>query len=93
MKVYGCMKVASEISLRTMIRSVFALGRIDHVHFSPPCKGFSTANRNETISDNDRVNNDLSLLIIDVIRKTSCATAVFENVLGMWRRKNVHYTT
>ena len=68
-----------------------ALGKIDHVHFSPPCKGFSTANRNEVSTDKDRTNNDLSLLIIDVLRKTSCATAVFENVVGMWRRKNVHY--
>lgn len=68
-----------------------ALGRIDHVHFSPPCKGFSTANRNQTMTDKDKENNDLSLLIIDIIRKTSCDTAIFENVEGMWRDKNIDY--
>ena len=68
-----------------------ALGRIDHVHFSPPCKGFSTANRNQTMTDKDKENNDLSLLIIEIIRKTSCDTAIFENVEGMWRDKNIDY--
>ncbi len=68
-----------------------ALGRIDHVHFSPPCKGFSTANRNQTMTDKDKENNDLSLLILDIIRKTSCDTAIFENVEGMWRNKNIDY--
>ena len=69
----------------------YALGKIDHVHFSSPCKGFSSANRNEVSSEEDLANNDLSLLIIDAIKKTCCETAVFENVLGMWRLKNIHY--
>ncbi|GFH47349.1 hypothetical protein CTEN210_03824 [Chaetoceros tenuissimus] len=67
------------------------LGRIDHVHLSPPCQGFSTANRNTELSESDKENNDLSLLTIDIIRMTKCTTAVFENVNGMWRRKNIHY--
>ncbi len=65
------------------------LGRVDHVHISPPCQGFSGANRNG--GANDRINNELSMLIIDFVRITKCTTAVFENVLGMWRRKHMHY--
>ena len=68
-----------------------ALGKIDHIHFSPPCKGFSTANRNQVMTEKDKENNDLSLLIVDVLRKTSCDTAVFENVIGMWRQKSIEY--
>jgi len=68
----------------------FALGRIDHVHFSSPCQEFSAANRFPPTGD-IRERADLSLLFIDVLRETSCSTAVFENVVGIWRRNNMHY--
>ncbi len=68
-----------------------ALGTIDHIQFSPPCQGLSSANRNKTMTISDRANNELSLRIIDVIRKTSCETALYENVLGIWRGKNIQY--
>ena len=75
------------LSMSEVSRSV--LGRIDHVHVSPPCQGFSGKNRNG--GANDVANNELSMCIIDLIRITKCTTAVFENVLGMWRRKHFHY--
>ena len=31
------------------------------------------------------------MLLIDLIRLTACSTAVFENVVGIWRRNTVHY--
>jgi hypothetical protein len=65
------------------------IGRIDHVHISPPCQGFSGANISG--GKNDKANNELSMLIVDFVRVTKCTTAVFENVLGMWRRKHVQY--
>ena len=34
---------------------------------------------------------DLSLLLVDLIRKTSCDTAVFENVVGIWSRRSCRY--
>lgn len=65
------------------------IGRIDHVHVSPPCQGFSGANRYG--GPDDLANNELSMSIVDFVRVTKCTTAVFENVLGMWRRKHLHY--
>ena len=59
------------------------------IHFSSPCQDFSKANRSQTTGKRERA--DLSLLLIDLIKLTSCSTAVFENVLGIWQRKNVHY--
>jgi len=43
------------------------------------------------VSAGPRERADLSLLLIDLVRLTSCSTAVFENVKGIWDRKNVHY--
>jgi DNA (cytosine-5)-methyltransferase 1 len=71
-----------------------ALGRIDHIHYSSPCQDFSSANRvaaNQSVVTCPRERADLSLLLIDFIRKTSCDTAVFENVVGIWRPNNAHY--
>lgn len=59
------------------------------LHFSSPCQEFSTANRSQMTGNRERA--DLSLLLIDLVRMTSIKTAVFENVVGLWRRKNVHY--
>ena len=81
--------------LRDCYLSTVALGHINHVHFSSPCQDFSTANRAVANSSEEivgpRKNADLSLLLIDIIKITSCETAVFENVVGIWRQKNVHY--
>lgn len=65
------------------------IGNVDHVHVSPPCQGFSGANRFG--GSNDFKNNELSMVLIDLVRITKCTTAVFENVLGMWKRKHIHY--
>lgn len=65
------------------------LGRIDHVHVSPPCQGFSGANRNG--GTNDLMNNELSLVVLKFAEVTKCTTITFENVVGMWKRKHSHY--
>lgn len=68
--------------------AIIALGRIDHIHFSSPCQDFSKANRHQS-ARRDRA--DLSLLLLDFIKKTKAVTAVFENVLGLFDRNNVAY--
>lgn len=65
------------------------LGRIDHIWFSFPCQDFSGANRFSKKGNRDRA--DLSLTLIDIVRLTACSTAVFENVLGIWKRHNIEY--
>jgi site-specific DNA-cytosine methylase len=66
------------------------LGGIHHdVHASPPCQGFSGANRRG--GKNDSVNNELSMRFVDAVRIFEPTTATFENILGMWRRKHLHY--
>ena len=57
--------------------------------FSSPCQDFSGANR--SVNTENRHRADLSLLLIDLVRLTSCSTAVFENVIGIWKRNNIHY--
>ena len=60
------------------------------IHFSSPCQDFSKANRHQsTGGGRDRA--DLSLLLVDLVRMTSCSTAVFENVVGRFDRSHVHY--
>ena len=59
------------------------------IHFSSPCQDFSKANRHQS-RRRDRA--DLSLLLVDLVRMTSCSTAVFENVMGLLdSRSNVQY--
>jgi DNA (cytosine-5)-methyltransferase 1 len=60
------------------------------IHFSAPCQDFSKANRHQT-TGGKRDRADLSLLLVDLVRMTSCSTAVFENVVGIFDRNNVHY--
>lgn len=91
LKVYDC-------CIRTFnqdfTKMALALGRIDHIHFSSPCQDFSTANRRmaNSVEENEpRERADLSLLLVDLIRKTSCDTAVFENVVGIWSRRSCQY--
>ena len=64
-------------------------GRIDYIHVSPPCQGFSGANING--GKNDEKNNNLSLIVIDYIMFFRPDAISFENVEGMWRGKHVHY--
>ena len=66
-----------------------ASGRIDFIHTSSPCQGFSKANR--TGGKNDERNNELSYTFVDLLRVTGALVGVFENVDGMWMRKNIHY--
>lgn len=61
----------------------------DACHYSSPCCGFSMANRNG--GTNDRVNNDLALKFVTMLEKKRPIVGCFENVMGMWRRKHVHY--
>lgn len=65
------------------------LGKIDHIHASPPCQGYSGANR--TGGANDKANNDLSSTFVKAVRIKRPKTACFENVPGMWKRKHMHY--
>eukprot|EP00957_Ditylum_brightwellii_P093040 7084338-Ditylum_brightwellii.AAC.1 len=55
-------------------------GEVDHIHASPPCKGFSRANRNG--GANDWKNNKLSLQFVRAIKLFQPMTATFENVPG-----------
>lgn len=66
-----------------------SIGPIEHVHASPPCNGLSGANRNG--GKNDKANNDLSLSFVEFVRQVLPITASYENVLGLWKRKNIQY--
>ena len=73
---------------------VGVIGGIDHIHWSSPCQDFSQANRslngsNQVVGNRDRA--DLSLLLVDYVQLKRPLTAVFENVCGIYQRKNVHY--
>ena len=56
-------------------------GEPDHIHWSPPCKGFSRANRNG--GKNDEKNNKQTLLFIKAIKHYQPQTASYENVPGL----------
>ena len=43
-------------------------GEVDHIHASPPCKGFSRANRNVVATGYDMRNNKQTLLFIKAIK-------------------------
>lgn len=68
--------------------ATITMGRVDHVHYSSPCQDFSRANRHQS-ARRDRA--DLTLLLLDVLKKTNAKTAVFENVAGIFDRNNVSY--
>jgi DNA (cytosine-5)-methyltransferase 1 len=65
------------------------MGRIDHIHASPPCQGFSRANRKG--GKNDAANNALSMCFAQAVEIFRPVTATYENVLGLWDRKNRYY--
>ena len=56
-------------------------GEPDHIHWSPPCKGFSRANRNG--GKDDEKNNKQTLLFIKAIKHFQPQTASYENVPGL----------
>lgn len=65
------------------------MGRIDVIHTSSPCQGFSKANRNG--GQNDDANNRLSYTFVDLLRLTDALVGTFENVEGMWTKKGMPY--
>ncbi len=54
------------------------VGEVDHIHASPPCKGFPCANCNR--GKNDIQNNKQTLLFIKAIKHFCPKMAIFENV-------------
>ena len=65
------------------------LGPTPHIHSSSPCQGFSRANR--LGGKNDKMNNELSLALLDALEVLRPTTATYENVPGMWNMKYQHY--
>jgi DNA (cytosine-5)-methyltransferase 1 len=61
-------------------------GDVDHVHASPPCQGFSGANRNG--GRNDKTNNELTKLFTKAVEIFRPRTASMENVTGILSNKN-----
>lgn len=61
----------------------------DIVHGSPPCQGFSSANRFGGQHDED--NRRRSMDWVEAIRKIRPLICVYENVEGMWQEKHSHY--
>jgi DNA (cytosine-5)-methyltransferase 1 len=62
------------------------MGDVDHVHASPPCQGFSFANRNG--GRNDKNNNELTKIFTKAVEIFRPRTASLENVTGMLSKKN-----
>jgi len=83
-----------EGDIQDFIEHAGVIGRVDHIHWSSPCQDFSQANRSlngstQVAGKRDRA--DLSLLLVDYVQLKRPLTAVFENVCGIYQRKNVHY--
>ena len=57
---------------------------------SPPCQGFSSANRNTVPTENDLKNQSLSDTFVDLVDLVNPYAANMENVTGMMRPKNKH---
>ncbi|KAL7564504.1 hypothetical protein ACA910_017663 [Epithemia clementina (nom. ined.)] len=64
-------------------------GKVDHVHASPPCQGFSRANR--TGGKNDVHHNNQSLTFVKAIKFCKPQTASLENVTGMLGQQHISY--
>ena len=64
-------------------------GEVDHIHASPPCQGFSAANRNG--GTNDRCNNEASYEFVKAVKFFRPTTASLENVTGMLHKDNRSY--
>jgi len=61
----------------------------DHIHASPPCQGFSSANRNG--GKDDEKNNKLTDVFIKIVHFYRPRTVSMENVVGMCNQSNIHY--
>eukprot|EP00980_Cylindrotheca_fusiformis_P008972 scaffold1912_cov135-Cylindrotheca_fusiformis.AAC.19 len=61
-------------------------GDVDHIHASPPCQGFSRANRYGGV--NDEENNSLSFEFVEAVRHFEPRTATYENVKGLHMPQN-----
>ena len=64
-------------------------GSLALIHGSPPCQGFSLANRNG--GANDAANNAEKIRFIDVVRHFQPPFVTFENVEGIQQKKNKRY--
>ena len=64
-------------------------GDVDHLHASPPCQGFSTANTSG--GRNDKRNNSMTLCFAKAVRIFQPRTASFENVTGILQDKKKPY--
>lgn len=66
-----------------------SVGDVDHIHASPPCKGFSRANRYGGC--NDWTNNQQTRLFVKAVQHFKPPTATFENVPGLLMKGFKHY--
>lgn len=53
----------------------------NHIHFSPPCQGFSRLNRNDDIKNSEK--NNLTLTALKIVKHLNPMTVSMENVTGM----------
>jgi len=67
------------------------VGEVDHIHASPPCKGFSRANRNG--GKNDVNNNKQTLLFVKAVQHFKPKTATFENVPSLVSEHSTYLKT
>jgi len=67
------------------------VGQVEHIHGSPPCKGFSRANRQGGKGKDDPKNNKQTLLFVKAIRHFRPKTVTFENVPGLILDDYKHY--
>ena len=65
--------------------------KVDHIHASPPCQGFSSANRNGGDADKKKKHNNTSFGFVKAIKFFEPTTASFENVPGMLNKDNISY--
>lgn len=54
----------------------------NHIHFSPPCQGFSRLNRNDDTKNSEK--NNLSLTALKIVKHLQPMTVSMENVTGMF---------
>ena len=67
------------------------LGRIDAIHISSPCQGFSRANTNEFGNPADMFKNEMCMNFVDFLELSGALVGVFENVEGMWSVRGMPY--
>mmetsp|Transcript_32252 Transcript_32252/g.67237 ORF Transcript_32252/g.67237 Transcript_32252/m.67237 type:complete len:674 (-) Transcript_32252:902-2923(-) len=65
------------------------IGKVDVLHASPPCQGFSGIN--VFGGKNDEKHRKVSLECLEAVRVVNPDVFVYENVIGIWRRKYSAY--